>query len=70
MLKWLKIFRKELPVVKQETGCNRKDEPVVVSKVCDIRMDDSSSQPVSALRCQTCGQWRSTPCERSNGGLG
>jgi hypothetical protein len=30
---------------------------------CDIRMDESSAQPVSAPRCQTCGDWRSSKCK-------
>lgn len=38
-------------------------QPAKVFVPCFIRMDDCSSQPVEALRCQTCGRWTDERCE-------
>lgn len=36
--------------------------PIGTKIPCEIKMDDSSAQPESALRCRTCGDWRSKAC--------
>lgn len=50
------------PVMITRLAFPASNGPAVARK-CDIRMDDSSAQPVSAPRCMTCGEWRSEPCQ-------
>ena len=38
---------------------------VAQPKKCHIVMDEGSSQPESSPRCQTCGEWRSEPCNKA-----
>lgn len=33
------------------------------TRACDIRMDDSSAQPVKSPRCMACGEWRAGICK-------
>lgn len=33
------------------------------NRACDIRMDDSSAQPVKSPRCMACGEWRAGTCK-------
>lgn len=40
-----------------------EDLHMLEETACEIKVDDSSAQPESSLRCQTCGEWRSTPCK-------
>ena len=60
------LRQEERPVydLVDSTGVVRKGLSLAqISRPCYIQMDDSSSQPVQAKRCMSCGEWRSDFCK-------